>query len=48
MAFYDGILEQVKDIDVGLVVINAGVCNDGLYLKVPTAKLQEMIDTNCY
>ena len=48
MGFYDNILEQVKDIDIGLVVLNAGVCNDGLYLKIEAAKMQEMLDTNCY
>ena len=39
MTFYDGILEQVKDLDIGLVVLNAGVMNNGFYLEVPTAKM---------
>lgn len=48
MALYDKILEQVKDLDIGLIVLNAGVSNEGYYLKVETQKLQEMLDTNCY
>ena len=27
MPFYDNIMEQVKDIDIGLVVLNAGVAH---------------------
>ena len=48
MALYDSIYEQVKDLDIGLVVLNAGVCNHGYFLNVETQKLQEMLDTNCY
>ena len=32
MAFYDNIMEQVKDIDIGLVVLNAGILNYGKFL----------------
>ena len=31
MAFYDAIIDQIKDIDVGLVVLNAGVANVGFF-----------------
>ena len=48
MSFYNDLLDKVKDIDIGLVVLNAGVCNSGLYLKTESEKMQEMIDTNCY
>lgn len=48
MAFYDDIMEKVKDLDIGLVILNAGVANFGYFLKTETEKLQEMIDTNAY
>ena len=48
MAFYDEILEKVKDIDIGLVVLNAGVLHVGYYLNVENEKKQSMLDTNCY
>lgn len=31
MVFYDKIMEQVSDLDIGLVVMNAGVANFGYY-----------------
>ena len=49
MAFYDeAIMEKVKDLDIGLVVLNAGVANFGYFDDVESIKLQEMIDTNVY
>ena len=49
MAFYDeAIMEKVKDLDIGLVVLNAGVANFGYFDLVESIKLQEMIDTNVY
>ena len=48
MALYDSIYEQVKDLDIGLVVLNAGVSTRGYFVDVETQKLQEMLDTNCY
>ena len=35
MAFYDNIVSQVQDIDIGLVVVNAGVANHGTFVKIP-------------
>ena len=29
MAFYDSIMEQVADLDIGLAVLNAGVSHGG-------------------
>ena len=48
MAFYDKIMAQVADLDIGLAVMNAGVAIDKEFLKVSSEKLQEMIDTNSY
>ena len=41
-------MEKVKDLDIGLVVLNAGVANFGYMDEVESIKLQEMIDTNVY
>ena len=48
MAFYSKIVEKVKDLDIGLCVINAGVCHADYIDRVPTNLLQEMIDVNTY
>ena len=39
MSFYDKIVKQVEDIDIGLVVLNAGVCNEGYFMKMGVDKL---------
>ena len=48
MAFYDAIVDQIKDIDVGFVVLNAGVSNSGYFAITESTKLQEMLDANVY
>ena len=49
MAFYDNIMAQVADLDIGLAVLNAGVAHSGKeFLRMPSEQLQEMIDTNAY
>ena len=48
MAFYDAIMEKVSDIDIGLVVLNAGVSHYGYFADKTPAELQEMLDTNVY
>ena len=48
MAFYDAIMAQTADIDIGLVVLNAGVDHLSFFEEAEGAKLQEMIDTNVY
>ena len=48
MAFFDAIIDQIKDIDVGLVILNAGVAYTGYFSSTESAKLQEMLDTNVY
>ena len=40
MAFYDNIMAQVADLDIGLAVLNAGVANSGRFLTVSSEKLQ--------
>ena len=49
MAFYDNIMAQVADLDIGLAVLNAGIGLGGSFLdKLTGVQLQEMIDTNAY
>ena len=49
MAFYDDIMAQVADLDIGLAVLNAGVStSEKIFIDIPSDKLQEMIDTNAY
>lgn len=48
MDFYDNIMAQVADLDIGLAIMNAGVANSGRFLSVSSEKLQEMIDINSY
>jgi len=38
----------VKDLDIGLVVLNAGVSNSGFFVEVESEKLEQMLDVNCY
>ena len=39
MAPYENILDQVKDLDIGLVVLNAGVSNESYFLDAEPNKL---------
>ena len=48
MAFYEHIKAQVKDLDIGLLVLNAGCSNEGFFSALAPEQLQEMLDTNCY
>ena len=48
MEFYNDILCKVSDLDIGLVVVNAGVMNHGGFEKIETEKLQQMLDVNVY
>ena len=38
----------MKDLDIGLLVLNAGVGNSGHFLTVEPKQLQDMLDINCY
>ncbi len=48
MEFYKEIEGQVKDLDIGLIVLNAGVAHTSVFAETEVEKLQEMLDTNCY
>ena len=48
MPFYDAIMEKVSDIDIGVVILNAGVSHFGYFADRKPAELQEMLDTNVY
>ena len=48
MAFYENIMKQVKDLDIGLVVLSAGVCHEGIIDKQNPADQQAMLDINSY
>ena len=39
---------QMQDLDIGLVVLNAGVANDGRFEFNDSIKLQAMLDANSY
>ena len=48
MAFYDAIMDKVSDIDIGVVILNAGVSHYGYFAEKKPTELQEMLDTNVY
>ena len=48
MDFYDKIMSQVQDIDIGLVVVNAGVANHGSFLKSGIELHEQTLDVNVY
>jgi len=48
MSFYDNIMSQVKDLDIGLVIINAGVAETGAVADLEAEKLQALLDVNVY
>ena len=45
--FAEKVLEQVKDLDVSILINNAGVSNKGVLHEVPTATITNLILTNC-
>ena len=48
MAFYSDILRKVSDLDIGLVVVNAGVLNVGDCETIEIEKYEQMMDVNVY
>ena len=48
MSYFENLMEQVKDLDIGLYVLNAGRVNAQFVLKVEADKLQDMLDVNAY
>ena len=46
--FYRDIMNKVKDLDIGLIVLNAGIMNVGYFDKKSGRQLQEMMDVNAY
>ena len=48
MAFYMNIVEKVKELDIGLVIINAGISNYGNFINVSAPQLEQMINVNSY
>ena len=48
MKYYDRIMSEVQDIDVGLVIVNAGVANVGKVAEIEIEKLEQMLDVNVY
>ena len=47
-SFYDDIMRQVEDLDIGLVVLNAGVSNSGYISEIDIAELEQTLDVNVY
>ena len=45
--FAENILEKVKDLDISILINNAGVSAKGLYNEIPTATISNLILTNC-
>ena len=50
MDYYEKIKKEIEPIcaDVGLVILNAGVCNMGEFSKVSSQQMQAEIDANVY
>ena len=48
MDFYQRIIDQVQDIDIGLVVLNAGISNKGYFLKADPKVQQTTMTVNTY
>ena len=46
--FYNEIMSKVSDLDIGLVVLNAGVLNSGYFSKAEANDLQQLLDVNVY
>ena len=49
LLFYeDTILRYAKDLDIGLLVLSAGVSGNAPFLSQEASTLQTMVDINCY
>ena len=48
LTYYNDLMSKVSDLDIGLVVLNAGVANSGLISKIDIEPLQQMLDVNVY
>ena len=48
MDFYDNICSQVRDLDIGFLVINAGVFKPQIFEETSKTVLQELLDVNVY
>ncbi len=46
--FYNKICDQTKDIDLSMLILNAGIMNTGTLDKRTAQSQQDMIDTNVY
>lgn len=48
LSFYNDLVSKVCDLDIGLVVLNAGVHNTGNFTELGMDQLQQMLDVNVY
>ena len=48
IAFYDNLMSQVADLDIGLVILNAGVGNGGWFVNESIEHWQQLLDVNVY
>ena len=48
IAFYEELASKCEDLDLSIVIANAGVMTVGNFEKFPGKVCQEMIDVNAY
>lgn len=46
--YFEGIRRQVADLNIALLVVNAGAMATGRFVKQPESALQQMLDANVY
>ena len=45
--FYENIYSQIEDLDISILVNNAGLVDKDLFERIPAEKILSMINTNC-
>jgi short-subunit dehydrogenase len=48
MEYFETIKRNVKDLDIALLVVNAGCMSTGRFDKITSINLQQMLDANVY
>ena len=48
MAFYDDLIGKIADLDIGLVILNAGIQHSGWFWEESAEVWQQILDVNVY
>ena len=48
MAFYDDLMGKIADLDIGLVILNAGIQHSGWFWEESAEVWQQILDVNVY